>query len=75
MTVKSGDNAVAVDSANVKVDSAGVKVDSAGVKVDLSGKTADDDDCVAKCVRANQMRAVGADQIERDCKAECKKQK
>lgn len=30
------------------------------------------DDCVAKCVQRNQMKAVGADQIERDCEAECK---
>lgn len=32
-----------------------------------------EDDCVAKCVQRNQMKAVGADQIERDCEAECKK--
>jgi hypothetical protein len=31
------------------------------------------DDCVADCIQRNQMRAVAAEQIERDCKAECSK--
>jgi hypothetical protein len=81
VSVKAGSAGVKVDTGKagttVKVGDTGVgvKIDSAGVdtKVDLTGKTDDKDDCVAKCVRTNQMRAVGADQIERDCKAECKK--
>lgn len=37
------------------------------------GGSEDGGACVADCVRRNQMRAVGPDQIERDCKAECDK--
>lgn len=35
----------------------------------------DDDACVKACVQKNQMRAVAADQIERDCRAECAQNK
>ena len=69
VAVKAGSDGVAV-----KAGAEGVRVKAgAGLKVDLSGDDQSDDDCVAKCVRANQMRAVGADQIDSDCKAECKK--
>lgn len=30
-----------------------------------------DDDCVNKCVQENQMRAVGPEVIESDCKKQC----
>ncbi len=39
--------------------------------VDLGGEPADA--CVTDCVRRNQMRAVGPEQIESDCRAECAK--
>jgi hypothetical protein len=29
------------------------------------------DDCIAKCLQNNQMRAVGPEQIEADCKRAC----
>lgn len=77
VAVKTGADGVAIktgaDGVAVKAGADGVAVKIDDTKVDLSGDSDEGDDCVAKCVRANQMRAVGADQIDRDCKAECKK--
>ena len=41
-------------------------------KPEAGGDQSAFDDCVAKCLQRNQMRAVGADQLQRDCEAECK---
>ena len=44
-----------------------------GLGGSASGATDDGDgvDCVAECVLANQMKAVGPAQIEADCRTEC----
>ncbi len=36
-----------------------------------SADAAPDATCYEACMKRNQMRAIGIDQIERDCRAEC----
>ncbi len=40
---------------------------------DPAKPAAEPDPCVAECLRSNQARAVGWEQIKRDCQAECSK--
>ena len=39
--------------------------------LDDNSNSNNDGGCFATCMRANQMRAVGIEQIERDCRADC----